>query len=419
MKRLSLILLVLGICGSESLQARTKSEAAQLAVGISVSFGHAGYFYSALSPYGDWLELDAGFHAWRPRHVRVGWRPYLYGRWVWTDYGWYWVSSEPFGWAVFHYGRWYYDDYYGWLWVPDRTWGPAWVEWRYDNDYIGWAPLPPYASFSFSFGIRFTTRWFAPAHYWSFVRHRHFCSPYVVRNVVAADHTRRLIRTARSAGRYDVEGDRVINRGVDRSFIERRGYTRIERVEVRDATERGERLIRDRSRERVEVYRPNRSELDRTPDRVEARRAERGTSLDLQRVERLRREGTGTAERSEGERRINREEFPQRPEDRPDVERRRRDEALDRSRESRTWEIPQPRTLERRSEDRNPSPQREQVRPQPERREIFRERPQQEQRRQITPPRTRIEAPRSKPEVKRESPRGSEPGRRDGGRRRD
>jgi len=404
MKRVSLIVLFLGMCASQSVYANTDNESTQLALGVSASFGNVGFFHSALSPYGEWLELEAGFHVWRPRHLHAGWRPYLYGRWAWTDYGWYWVSSEPFGWAVFHYGRWFYDDYYGWVWVPDRIWGPSWVEWRYDDDYIGWAPLPPYASFSFSIGIRFTTHWMAPVHYWSFVRHRHFTSSNVLREVVPVDYTRRLIRTTRSAGRYEVEGDRIVNRGVERSFIERRGYTRIDRVDVRDATERGERIIRDRSRERIEVYRPNRSELERTPERIEARRAERGTSLDLRRVERPRRENEGTI-------------------DRPELERRKRDEGVERWQETRQREIPQPRTFERRSEKSNPSLPREQAEQQPQRRETTRQQASREQRREIAPPRTKIEvprpAPRATPEVRRESPRGSVPGRRDSGRRRD
>ena len=31
----------------------------------------------------------------------------------------------------------------GWLWVPGRVWSPAWVNWRQDDDYVSWAPLPP------------------------------------------------------------------------------------------------------------------------------------------------------------------------------------------------------------------------------------------------------------------------------------
>jgi hypothetical protein len=29
--------------------------------------------------------------------------------------------------------------------VPDTEWGPAWVSWRSNDDYVGWAPLPPEA----------------------------------------------------------------------------------------------------------------------------------------------------------------------------------------------------------------------------------------------------------------------------------
>jgi hypothetical protein len=73
----------------------------------------------------------------------VGWRPYSYGHWVWTDYGWYWVSDEPWAWACYHYGTWVYDSYYGWVWVPDIEWAPAWVYWRAGGNYVGWAPCAP------------------------------------------------------------------------------------------------------------------------------------------------------------------------------------------------------------------------------------------------------------------------------------
>lgn len=103
MKKSILTLLFLGICG---VQVKADvSTPQEFSFGASAYFGDAGSFHSSLSPYGEWLELDAGFYVWRPTHVQLGWRPYLHGRWAWTDYGWYWVSSEPFGWAVFHYGR--------------------------------------------------------------------------------------------------------------------------------------------------------------------------------------------------------------------------------------------------------------------------------------------------------------------------
>ncbi len=99
-----------------------------------------------------------------------------HGRWIWTDDGWYWASDEPWGWAAYHYGRWYYDDYYGWIWIPGYDWAPAWVEWRYGGDYIGWAPLGPYAVFSVSFGIHYRNHWVTPHHWWSFVHCGHIAA---------------------------------------------------------------------------------------------------------------------------------------------------------------------------------------------------------------------------------------------------
>lgn len=213
-------------------------------------------FYSSLGSHGEWVQVEFGY-AWRPHHVRHGWRPYMDGRWVWTEYGWYWVSYEPYGWAVYHYGRWFYDDYYGWIWIPDDVWGPAWVEWRYSDDYIGWAPLPPYARFSVSFGISYTMAWAAPVHYWNFVPCRHFTTRRVVDYVQPVERTRRFFGNTRSATEIRGDGNRVVNRGVDVSFVERRTNGRINRVDVVDGErDRGDRYVRSSGRERIEAYRP-------------------------------------------------------------------------------------------------------------------------------------------------------------------
>ena len=101
-------------------------------------------FYDALDPYGQWVWHPRFGYVWLPENVSQSWRPYTVGHWEYTDeYGWYWDSREPFAWAVYHYGRWGYDDDYGWFWVPGDTWAPAWVQWRYSDDYVGWAPIGP------------------------------------------------------------------------------------------------------------------------------------------------------------------------------------------------------------------------------------------------------------------------------------
>lgn len=427
MKRLMMTLILLGLSSSALVFAAPAPQDGF--AGVSASFGDADIFYEGLSPYGEWLELDAGFHAWRPTHVRYGWRPYLHGRWAWTDYGWYWISSEPFGWATFHYGRWYDDDYYGWVWIPDRTWGPAWVEWRYNDDYLGWAPLPPYASFSLNIGIRFTTHWFAPHHYWNFVRYRHLTSPYLFQNVLPLAHARRLITATRSVGRYESQHGRVINRGVERELVERRGgFTRIDRLDVRDSRTVGERFVRDRNTNSIEVYRPDQNNTGRSHQRIDARRVDRGTSLDIQKIERGRREESRTVEPRDADRgrgtpgTENRapQERVQQPE--PQVP---RQEGVQRRQDDRRIEIPQVppverKEIERRKENRYPFLQKEQVdKPRSsEQRNVMPEKPQRENRREVATPRSRSEESRPAPAVKKESPRGSAEERREGTRRR-
>ncbi|MBI5464392.1 MAG: hypothetical protein HY966_05505 [Ignavibacteriales bacterium] len=252
------------------------------------SEGGYGAFYSSLAPYGQWLEVD-GVIVWRPLHIRPGWRPYVEGRWAWTDYGWYWISYEPFGWATFHYGRWYFDDYYGWIWIPDETWGPAWVEWRYNDDYVGWAPLPPYAVFTFSVGIRYTTHWLTPHHYWSFIPCHRFGTVIRYRDVVGEERARRLVGVTRSGATYEVDRDRMINRGVDRSFLERQGAGRLDPMEIRSTREpRQETIVRNPidGRSRIEAFRPSREEFSRSDDPPRVTRGTRRISWETDKVPR-------------------------------------------------------------------------------------------------------------------------------------
>lgn len=115
------------------------------------------YFYDSLAPYGTWAYVAGAGLCWQPTVYSVdrSWRPYSdRGRWVYTDCGWYWQSDYSWGWAPFHYGRWLKDAQRGWVWAPNRVWGPAWVSWRQSADYCGWAPLPPAARFVAGVGFR-------------------------------------------------------------------------------------------------------------------------------------------------------------------------------------------------------------------------------------------------------------------------
>lgn len=291
--------------------------------GVSVGFD---MFYSSLSPHGEWIAVDRDVYGWRPVGVSADWRPYYYGRWAWTDVGWYWVSDEPWSWATYHYGRWYCDDYYGWIWIPGYEWAPAWVEWRYGGDYVGWAPLGPYAVFSFSFGIYYSRPWAAPYSYWCFVPWNCVTTYDVCNYAYRTEENRRLIGRTRSGGSVRLDGGQVVSRGPSRADVERRGNSRVGRTELVDVTERGqERVTRSGERERIEVYRPRieesrrdgatiRPERVRMPERtisldtrnidMRSRSSAREVGRDLERAERYRREERRIQLPQDAERRI-------------------------------------------------------------------------------------------------------------------
>ena len=117
---------------------------------VEVSFE---YFQEVLSPLGEWIEVADYGRCWRPTGVAEDWAPYTDGYWAYTDAGWTWVSYEDWGGITYHYGRWIHHVDEGWVWVPEYAWGPAWVSWRSNDDYVGWAPLPPEARWEESTGF--------------------------------------------------------------------------------------------------------------------------------------------------------------------------------------------------------------------------------------------------------------------------
>jgi hypothetical protein len=94
-------------------------------------------FYDELQPYGSFYDDPS--YGWVFAPSQASYVPYSNGYWKNTDYGFSWVSNDPFGWATDHYGRWVWVN--RWVWRPDTTWGPAWVQWRVGDGWVGWAPM--------------------------------------------------------------------------------------------------------------------------------------------------------------------------------------------------------------------------------------------------------------------------------------
>jgi hypothetical protein len=193
------------------------------------------FFYDQLSPYGHWVESRAYGWVWLPYGIGAGWRPYAAGHWVMTDYGWTWVSDEPFGWATYHYGRWAYDPDYGWEWIPGYEWGPAWVAWRNGGGYIGWAPLPPEVRFRAGVGLDFggidINVALGPTHF-CFVQERSFLAANVVTYVEPPARNVTIIHNTTNFTNYTVVNNRVVNQGIAVQHVEQVTGRRVERLQI-------------------------------------------------------------------------------------------------------------------------------------------------------------------------------------------
>ena len=228
----------------------------------------AGPFYDRLAPFGIWFEHPRYGLAWRPRGVSRQWRPYWDGDWIYTRYGWTWASNEPWD-VTYHYGRWINDRPYGWLWVPGRVWGPAWVDWRYGDDWIGWAPLPPSAYWRRG---AFYGDYSIEPHHYCFVETRHFAAPGLRNHIVPPERSVTVIKHARPVTKYVVVNDRVVNRAIHPRLIERLGR-KVKPValrEVRGAHPRV-RVGNDRPRETrgIESRRTDEPAVERAPHRFD------------------------------------------------------------------------------------------------------------------------------------------------------
>lgn len=173
-------------------------------------------FRLALEPYGEFRPHPRWGEVWVPTDVSPDWRPYTVGHWVNSeDYGWYWASDQSeadWGWITFHYGHWVFDRDLGWVWVPGRIWGPAFVNWRRGDRYIGWAPEPPDELVAEVRDV---------PDYWVFVPARDFLAPRLVTVIVPAREREVLIERTVVENRTVVFRDRgfAVNPGIPAAFV--------------------------------------------------------------------------------------------------------------------------------------------------------------------------------------------------------
>ena len=212
-------------------------------------------FYDQLSPYGNWISYPGYGYVWMP-NAGPDFRPYSSnGNWIYSDAGWTWASNYNWGWAPFHYGRWFYENGYGWMWIPGNEWAPAWVSWRGNGDYYGWAPLGPHVSVDIALN-----NYNPPVNYWNFVPCRYMGNPgwhnYYVnenRNVTIINNTTIINNySGTNQNRY------AYAPGPDANEVRRLSGSNFTRVQIREANTPGERI----SGNQYTIYHP---QINATP----------------------------------------------------------------------------------------------------------------------------------------------------------
>lgn len=197
-------------------------------------------FYEPLTSHGHWEVLGGHGRVWIPGGVETDWRPYSDGNWQYTDAGWYWSSNEPWAWATYHYGRWDVSPQFGWFWVPQTQWSPAWVSWHSGGGYIGWAPLYPSARFARSGSMEIDMRVISPRAF-VFVEERHFHQP--VRRSTVVVHNTTIINQTVNITNTKIVNNIVINGGPATSVMERASGTKLQPVPARELRHKEETAV--------------------------------------------------------------------------------------------------------------------------------------------------------------------------------
>lgn len=208
------------------------------AADISIDF-----FYDNIGDDGSWVEVADYGYCWQPS-VAVSnrsWRPYTDGYWAYTDVGWTWVSYEDFGWATYHYGRWVRLRGRGWIWVPGREWGPAWVSWRTGGDYVGWAPLPPRGGGDVIYDSRPITAQvdidfdIGPLYY-NFIDVRYIGEPVLRERIFASEQNVTYITKTVNVTNITYRDNQVYNYGPDYNTLSRYSTRPIQRLNLQRET---------------------------------------------------------------------------------------------------------------------------------------------------------------------------------------
>jgi len=247
------------------------------------------YFYSELSLHGEWIEVSAknigldfnpgsssntdfsddkfitdllgiktahaqtgedliNLFVWRPSNELASqmikesenqeYTPYTNGQWVYTDAGWYFRANTPQEEITSHYGRWTQDPNLGWVWLPGKVWSPAWVEWRENDDYAAWAPVPP-GTYIQNNAVNVIV---LNENRFTIVEKKHFIEPsvYKYRYQYVENKNKIMIKEMIKTDGVMIKNKTVINKGPEISAIEKSSGKKIVQVKIKKTGKKDE-----------------------------------------------------------------------------------------------------------------------------------------------------------------------------------
>jgi len=139
-----------------------------------------------LNPYGTWSKIG-GLWAYTPLDHEA---PYTDGRWIYTEYGWYWKGRLPHSWATEHYGYWKRGADKVWSWYPGSYWLPEIVELRATSTHIGWRSAAVDQDGNF---VEQPADRYAKVDEWTFVSLAQFANPITPDVATKPDETKNLL----------------------------------------------------------------------------------------------------------------------------------------------------------------------------------------------------------------------------------
>ena len=141
--KLSKRLLRAALLASLVLPASALMPAAVPFAAVQAQAGILAEHKAVLAQYGTFEQHAKYGEVWVPSVTPQGWHPYQPCHWIYTKYGWYFDDKTEWGKIVHHFGRWTNEPGRGWFWVPGEEFSPGWVVWKANEQWVGWAPMPP------------------------------------------------------------------------------------------------------------------------------------------------------------------------------------------------------------------------------------------------------------------------------------